>query len=177
MRLPALGTARLTLRPCEARDLEDLLAIWRDPEVRRYLFDGEEVSRGHAEGLLDRCMAEADAGLGIWSIRASGGTIGCVGLYRVGNAADYAPELAGEVELLIALQPAAWGFGYGAEAACAVLQHGVETLGLKRVVAANDAPNEASDRLLRRVGFRPLRECDGPTYRMRTYELRVEQGC
>ena len=175
MSLPALATERLSLRSYAAGDLDELLPIWRDPDVRRYLFDDKEVSRETAESIVAKCMAEADAGLGLWKIRVAESTVGCAGLYRVGNVADYAPELVGEVELLIALAPRAWGEGYGAETVGAVLAHGFDTLGLGRIVAANDVPNEASDRLLRRVGFRVLGECEGPAYRMRTYE--IARGC
>jgi hypothetical protein len=39
MTLPPLSTRQLDLRPAVAGDLDALWARWRDPDVRRYLFD------------------------------------------------------------------------------------------------------------------------------------------
>ena len=43
--IPALSTRRLDLRPAVAEDLGALWALWRDPDVRRYLFDDVPVTR------------------------------------------------------------------------------------------------------------------------------------
>jgi RimJ/RimL family protein N-acetyltransferase len=100
--------------------------------------------------------------------------IGCVGLLGVTSAADYDPRLAGAVEPLAAFTPSVWGNGYAREALTAVLTYGFGPLGLAKMAAVTDVPNEASDRMVRRVGFQILGECDGPKYRLRTYALMAE---
>jgi len=47
-----IETARLTLRPLASEDLDAIHRVWTDPEVRRYLWDGEEVSREVAVGVI-----------------------------------------------------------------------------------------------------------------------------
>ena len=174
MGLSTLSTARLELRPCEPSDLDALLPIWRNPRVRRYLFDDVEVSCEAARSLLTDWTADLEAGLGLWVIAARGRperVLGCVGLARVEEAARFDRDLEGEIEPLIALAPEHWGAGYGAEALRAAVDYAFVSLRLRRLVAVTDVPNEASDRLLRRVGFEPRAECDGPRHRLRTYRL------
>jgi len=49
---------------------------------------------------------------------------------------------------------AAWGRGYAAEAAVAVLRHGLDTVGLERVVADIDPDNTRSIRVADKIGLR-----------------------
>jgi RimJ/RimL family protein N-acetyltransferase len=172
---PRLATGRLELRPAGDDDLDALWTIWADPDVRRYLFDDVPVTRERAAEVLAESAAAASKGLGLWSVRTSanaGAIIGCAGLLPVTTMAEYDPSLAGSVEPVIALAPAMWGCGYASEALRAVIRHAFDTLDMTSLGAATDVPNVASDRALRRVGFVPALECDGPKYRLRTYRLR-----
>jgi [ribosomal protein S5]-alanine N-acetyltransferase len=171
--LPGLATPRLALRPCGEADLDALRALWTDPEVRRYLFDGEVVAREQAAAMLAEWDALAPRGLGAWTVRARGEPplLGCVALLPVSTAAAFAPELAGEVELLAAFAPAAWGRGYAAEALGALVGHAFGVLGLPRLVAVADEPNAASRRMLERVGFVATRTCAGPLHPLHLYAL------
>lgn len=173
MPLPLFTTERLVLRGATAADLDLLWAIWRDPEVRRYLFDDKPLDRETATTVLESALRVAPQGLGLWMVerRESPGPIGCVALLPVGVAAQYDPALKGLVEPVAAFTPAFWGRGYANEALRAVLSYGFATLGLSLVAGVNDVPNEASDRMLRRLGFCFVRECDGPYYRSRVYHL------
>jgi len=62
-----IRTDRLLLRPFEAHDLEDVLAIYSRPDVARYLYEGPR-SREQASALLERKM-------GGRTIRADGDTV------------------------------------------------------------------------------------------------------
>ncbi len=171
--LPVLDTPRLRLHPAAPADLDALHALWADADVRRYLFDDEPVPRERAEGALADGLALAADGLGLWTVRSrdNGAVPGCVGLLPAGTAAEYDPGLAGAVEPLAAFAPAVWGRGYATEALEAAIAYAFGPRGLDRLAAVNDVPNEASDRLVRRLGFAPTGECDGPRYRLRTYVL------
>jgi ribosomal-protein-alanine N-acetyltransferase len=171
--LPAFTTERLTLRSATAQDLELLWAIWRDPDVRRYLFDNKPVERETATEVLESALRAVPRGLGLWVVERRGRPIpiGCVGLLPVTVAAHYDSSLKGLVEPVAAFAPAFWGHGYANEALHAVLSYGFAGLGLPVVAGVNDVPNEASDRMLRRLGFVFVRECDGPHYRSRVYRL------
>lgn len=58
---------------------------------------------------------------------------------------------------MVALHPGVWGRGYAAEAAREVLRYAFDELGPEEVRAATDIPNDASLRLLQRLGFRETR--------------------
>jgi RimJ/RimL family protein N-acetyltransferase len=152
--------------------VDALWTLWTDPAVRRYLFDDVEITREEAAATLADARAAEDRGLGLWTVHArdEGATlVGCAGLLPVGTAAAFAPRLAGMVEPLVALLPACWGRGYATEALGALVGHAFDVLGLRELAGVTDVPNAASDRMLRRAGFVPAGECDGPRYPMRIY--------
>lgn len=174
---PPLSTPRLSLEPAADTDLDVLWAIWRDPDVRRYLFDDQPVTRERAAGIVLDCLAQRADGLGLWMMRerSAAEVIGCAGLLRVATSAQYDPRLTGAIEPLVVLAPRVWRRGYAREALDAILAYGFGALGLPQIAAVNDAPNAASDRLVRHLGFRLAGECDGPHYRMRTYWLTARE--
>lgn len=177
---PTFEMPRAMLVPAERGDLDALWTIWRDPDVRRYLFDDQPVDRERATEVLDACLGEAanGLGLGLWTIRERPAStiIGCAGLMPV-SWAEYDPTGAGLVEPIVALVPAAWHRGHAVEALRRLVTHAFGTLGLARLAGATDVPNEASHRMLTRVGFVSQRECPGPYYRMHTYLLeRTDAG-
>ncbi|MCU0635807.1 MAG: hypothetical protein MUE41_13110 [Gemmatimonadaceae bacterium] len=61
--LPTLATARLSLTPTTARDVDALWTLWTDPDVRRYLWDDRTITRDEAAATLDECVARAPRGL------------------------------------------------------------------------------------------------------------------
>ena len=113
-----LATARLSLRPFAATDRARLHAIFRDPYVRRYLWDSCLVAFSE----VDAAIAASDAsfrerGLGLWCAaeRAAGdpsATIGFGGLR---------PRRGGELELMYGFLPEHWGRGLAAELSRAVM--------------------------------------------------------
>ena len=52
-----------------------------------------------------------------------------------------------------------------------LIQYAMETLRLDRLVGVADAPNVASDRLLKRLGFVLCAETDGPRHRLRHHNF------
>ena len=42
--LPSIHTSRLTLQPVSESDIDELYALWREPEVRKFLWDGTVVA-------------------------------------------------------------------------------------------------------------------------------------
>jgi RimJ/RimL family protein N-acetyltransferase len=174
---PILPTARGRLVPATLADLDALWKVWRDPAVRRYLFDDQEVGRARAEEVLDACLAEGPHGRGLWTMHVEDERtlIGCAGLMPV-SVAEYDPTLTGLLEPIVALAPAWWGKGIAVEALEVLVAYAFGALALDRLAGATDVPNEASHRMLTRAGFVPQRECDGPHYRIRTYLLDREDA-
>lgn len=144
-----LGTERLELRPVATGDLAVLHELFVDPDVRRFLFDGEALSQDAvAEMIAESEASFRESGFGAWLLRLEDEPVGCCALRRM-------PE--GEVELIYALSPAHWGRGLATEASQAVLAHGFAT-GLDRVIAQADVPNRASLYVMERLGMRFERE-------------------
>ena len=168
---PRFVTARLRLTPARDEDVDALWALWKEPLVRQFLWDDVVIERDRARETVRESAALAAQGLGLWTIALAkdGALVGCAALSPVGSAADYYPPIAGAVEPLIALAPPHWHHGYAAEALTTLIAYAADTLRLDRVVAVTDAPNDASDRLLRRIGFVYCGETDGPRYRLRHY--------
>jgi RimJ/RimL family protein N-acetyltransferase len=79
--------------------------------------------------------------------RESGASIGICGLLR-------RPGILEDPDVGFALLPAWWGGGYAFEAAAAVMAWGHATLGLTRILGVTSPENEASIRLLGKLGLR-----------------------
>lgn len=144
-----LDTPRLRLRPCTAADVDALLALWTDPQVRRWLWDDVVIDRATAaERVAASDASFAAAGWGQWAIepRERGALLGAVGLIEIDPAVG--------PELVYALHPAHQGRGYATEASRAVLAHAFGTLGLARIPGRTDTPNRQSARVLERLGMR-----------------------
>jgi RimJ/RimL family protein N-acetyltransferase len=173
MTQPTMTTAHLRLAPVTRADTENLVDLPAEPGVRRYLCDDEVLPRETVAALIERSMALAASGLGLWAVATdSDPWIGCVGLLPVSEAALLArPDFVGEVEPIIALATRVWGRGHATEALGAVVAHGIETLGLPRLVALVDEPNVRSHALLRRVGFDEIGTGPGPRHRLRAYGI------
>lgn len=169
---PTFDTERVTLVPSVPADVDALWEIWRDPDVRRFLFDDQPVDRARASEVLEGCLAEAANGLGLWTVRerVSGPVVGCAGLVPV-SWAEYDPTGTDMIEPIVALAPSVWHRGYAVESLARLVRYAFGDLDLTRLAGATDVPNEASHRMLTRAGFVPQRECQGPHYRMRTYLL------
>lgn len=169
MTQPQLTTRRLALVPATARDLPILRHCWNHPEVRRFLFDDQEVTEILASEVLGHCLPLASGGLGMWLINAGNDVVGNAALYPVGLAGKFEPRIAPLLEPLVALTPAFQRRGYATEALNALLEHGFGRLGQTVIAAVNDAPNVASARMLQRAGFESLAEVEGPAGRLCTY--------
>ncbi|MDA8015859.1 MAG: GNAT family N-acetyltransferase [Thermoanaerobaculia bacterium] len=153
-----LRTERLSLIPFGPEHVDDLHALWTDPDVRRYLWDDEVISREVASSVVKASLASfRKYGFGFWVLLPSGGDdiVGFAGLRPFG--------VDGEIELLYGLEPNSWGRGLATEAARAVLRHGFSAVGLTTIFAGADPPNIASLQVMDRLGFgdEHRREIDG----------------
>lgn len=134
-------------------DEEAMLAArqWHaDPVVMEHL--GGPLTSSASDALVRRWHRDQlSLGFGMLPLRSADtrAPIGVVGLSRPRRD----PHLVGEIEIAWRLGRAHWGQGYATEAAQTVLQHGLCTLGLSRVIAIANARNERSQRLMERLGM------------------------
>jgi [ribosomal protein S5]-alanine N-acetyltransferase len=146
---PELATERLRLRSPLPRDAAALLSILGDPEVTRYHNVSTFTTLAEAHGAIERLAQRLAARDTIrWAIELSGPgeMIGTVGLLRF----DFEQRRA-EVGYEIARRW--WGQGLAPEAAAAVIRYGFSVLGLHRIEAGVLPANDASVRVLRKLGF------------------------
>lgn len=158
-----LRTKRLTLRPVTRDDHATLLAHWTSPPVRAFLFDGEVLSPEQ----VTRAIEETPH---LWLIHDGEAPAGTVALRPLEDLG---------LEVVYSLEPGAWGKGYATEAARAVVDHALTTLGLPEVLAEVDEGNHASIRVVERLGMRPFETVEGllgPMVRFRTLPINGERA-
>jgi [ribosomal protein S5]-alanine N-acetyltransferase len=148
-----LETARLTLLPFTPADLDFLHALWIDPQVRRYLWDDQIISREQAHEVIEDSQSSfATAGYGFWLLRLKENNrpVGFCGLRQFSDA----QVGEGQIEILYGITPADWGRGLVVEAARATLCFGFGQMQLERIYAGADPPNAASFRVMEKLGMR-----------------------
>lgn len=158
--LPDVRTERLDLRRFDHGDLDELTALFAEPEVWRYPY-GRGLTARETADFLDRQISGWEvAGFGCWVARTldGGRIIGYVGL----SVPTFLPEILPAVEVGWRLAPAAWGRGYATEGARAALDEGFRTLRLEQVCSLPQAGNDASLAVAERLGLTLKREVQLP---------------
>ena len=148
-----IRTARLVLRPWRALDADDLATfreMFADPGIVRFLY-GDVLGPEEAAVRLAERSPEI-TGEGRWmnlavEVADSGVVAGEVGL-------TWTADAHGQAEIGYSFTRAHRGFGYATEAAAALVDLAVTTLGAHRVCGRLDARNHASARVLERLGMR-----------------------
>lgn len=142
-----LETERLLLRMFREEDFDDYAAIFGDPEVTRYLGDGEPLSRFAAWRSLAVMVGHWQMrGYGMWAVeeRQSGVLVGRIGFFY--------PEGWPGFEIGWALKPAYWGLGYATEGAKAALNYGFSKLGQEHIISLIYPDNIRSIEVAKRLG-------------------------
>ena len=147
---PVLAGQRVRLRGPGPGDADDVFALFSDPRVMRYWSSAPMQARAQAEGRIDEMLdAFARRDMIHWLVadRRSDAAIGSCSLFRF-DARHRRAEVG------YALRSDRWGRGLAAEAVALALDWGFRTLALHRIEAGIDPRNDASRRLLERLGFR-----------------------
>jgi RimJ/RimL family protein N-acetyltransferase len=144
--LPTFRTERLVIRPRTLDDLEACLEMDRDPEITKFISGPWSDPAAHRGFLQGRMRHEYPEGMGYWAVVAPQGFVGWVLLTPL--------DLHGpEIEIGWRLVRSAWRRGYATEAARPVLDHALNTLRLRQVIADIDPKNVASIAVARKLGF------------------------
>ena len=145
-----LETERLILRRLLPDDLDDLFALYRDPEIRRYFPEGTltyEETKDELEWFLSGHPDRPELGLWATVHKETGQFIGRCGLlpWTIGQRP--------EVEVAYLLAKEWWGRGLGTEAARGIVRYAVEQLGLSRLICIVTPGNQASANVARNIGM------------------------
>ena len=162
-----LETARLALRPPEAKDAGAYAVMFGDPRVTRWLGDGTTLAPEQVPDRIERMRAHwRRYGVGLFSVlrKEDESVIGRVGLL-LWDVASWrnglrVAELRGQIETEIgwSIAHAEWGKGYATEAARAVRDWALGERGLRRLISLIYVGNDASVRVATKIGERLERE-------------------
>jgi RimJ/RimL family protein N-acetyltransferase len=156
---PPLETARLRLRAYRTSDLDELAAIWADPEVTKYI-GGHIATRAESWARLLRCAGTWPLlGFGFWAVeeRASGRLAGDVGIFDARREMTPAIEVP-ETGWVMATW--AQGSGYATEAMRAALAWSDAQPGMAATACIIETPNVASQRVAAKCGY--VEQCRVP---------------
>ncbi len=163
-----LETRRLILRHLVPEDLDSLLALYNDREVRRHFPEGiltYEETKEELEWFLHGHPDHPQLGLWATIHKETDRFIGRCGLI------PWTIDGALEIEVAYLLDKQYWRQGLGAEAAQALVRHGFEQLQLPRLIALIDPAHQASIRTAESAGLRFEREIDLAGVRISLYAI------
>jgi [ribosomal protein S5]-alanine N-acetyltransferase len=172
MRSYFMRTSRLGFSTWSADDLALGIGLWGDASVTR-LIGGPFSPQWIEERLALEISNQSRYGYQYWPVfrLSDEAHVGCAGLRPVSGSEDV-------LELGFHLRPEYWGQGFATEASRAVIRYAFATALARALVAGHHPQNEASRRVLQRLGFRhtgdeyyaPTR-LDHPTYRLTAAEF------
>jgi RimJ/RimL family protein N-acetyltransferase len=150
---PTIVTARLILRPYEARDLDAHGAMLADPAVSRHLTGGAIPREEAWRRMLQLPGLWSLLGYGYWAVerREDGAFIGQLGFADFKREIE--PSLDGLPEMGWVFASEAHGQGYASEGVAAALDWADETLRAPDIPAIISSANAPSIRLAERAGF------------------------
>jgi len=146
---PVIETKRLVLRLLEKGDLPALFAVNGDDEVFRYSPRESWKTPADGEAWFARVMAHRESGATMQFVivlRDGGRPIGTLAVFHF-------EESVGSAEIGYVLGREHWGKGLMKEALDGFVEFAFAALELKRLEAELDPRNEASVKVLERVGF------------------------
>lgn len=147
--IPTIETNRLILRKMMVKDYEDMYAYACRFDVTKYLTWKPHTSPNYTKEYLEYIATKYSLGeFYDWAIidKQNAKMIGTCGFTRF----DFHSNCA---EVGYVLNPEYWGRGYATEAVQTVINFGFEKIGLTRIEAKYMQGNEASRRVMEKVGM------------------------
>ena len=160
----------------ELADAESLWPAASDPEISRFMAWEAHTDKAQTLEFLKGEVARRAGGRGVtWGIfegDAFCGIVSLIGLVHTHRALTY-----NKAELAYWLHRDFQGRGIATEAVRRVMEYGFDELGLHKIFVSHFAVNTASEKLIRRLGFRYVGEQleefqkDGVWHNHKSYEL------
>ncbi|MBO6517737.1 MAG: GNAT family N-acetyltransferase [Bacteroidia bacterium] len=141
-----IETKRLLIRSFALTDVDSYAELVSDPEVMRFIGNGEPQSQMEAKNYVEECMTSFNE-LG-WSryavtLKDTDEFIGFCGFKKY----------RGEIDLGWRYHKKYWGKGFGSEAAEAVLEYGFTHLHFPKIVCIVYTENIASIRIIEKLNM------------------------
>jgi [ribosomal protein S5]-alanine N-acetyltransferase len=144
-----VATARLTLREFVQTDFDAIFAYSSDPRVTKFLFFGPRDAEGTADYLEGLLASQTEVPRTRFELAVEETASG-----RVIGACDLSVIERNVVDLGYMLGLADWGKGYATEIALALADAAFFDLRAERVISTVDVNNQASIRVLEKIGMR-----------------------
>jgi len=139
-------------------DLDNLFALYRDPEIRKYFPEGilnYDDTKEELEWHMNGHPRHPELGLWATVYKETDRFIGRCGLLPW----DIDGKL--EIEIAYLLDKKFWHQGLATEAANGIMKYAFEKLTLSRLICLIDPDNIASQRVAERIGMSLERKVDG----------------
>ncbi len=148
-----LHTRRLRLRPVTPADVDLLTRLDADPEVMRFVSGGPATGRATiADWVIPRMQAQhREYGTGMWLLSPLGDDEAFAGWIQLRTPRHGGTD---ELELSYRLPRDAWGRGYAAEAANALIAMMFTQTPTTRIFAGTHVVHTASVRVMEKLGMR-----------------------
>jgi len=152
---------RLTFRLMSEKDVELLFELDQDPEVMRYIRNGQISSRRQIEEVFIPRMksyTNPENGWGIWkvSLKNNGDYLGWLIIRPMDYFSD-TPQYQ-NIEIGWRFFRKSWGKGYATEAAENLKQALIENGGIKKISAIAIEENEASTNIMKKLGMKFIKK-------------------
>lgn len=145
-----LETERLILHQFSVDDADFILQLLNEPSFIQNIGDRGVRTLNDARSYILRVPIASyeKHGFGLYLVvlKESGTSIGMCGLIKRDTLED--------LDIGYAFLPKYWSKGYAVESALAVKEYAREVIGLKRLVAITDPENQASIRVLKKIGLK-----------------------
>jgi len=145
-----LATGRLILRWLSVKDAEFILRLLNEPSFVRFIGDKGVRSIDDARDYILSGPVDSyerfGFGLYLTELKENGVPIGICGLLKRESLKD--------ADIGFAFLPQFWRKGYAFESASAVMTYGRKVVGLDRIVAITSPDNDASIKVLEKLGLR-----------------------
>lgn len=171
-----IETDRLVLRRWTNDDLAPMIRMNGDPDVMQWTGDGSAISEEQTiEEIAQFEQRWDERGFGLFAVefRETGELTGFAGL----SIPKFLPEVLPAVGLGCRFDVKWWGRGIATESLVPCLRFGFVDRGLDRIVSINQVTNEASARILQKLGMHLDRETVHPTFGggLRVYSMTREE--
>lgn len=148
-----LNSSRLSIRKLALADASGLFEMDSDPEVHRYLGTLPLTQLSEAEAVIRLIQQQyKDYGIGRWAVvdRTTDEFLGWTGFkWITGPVNDHTDFY----DFGYRFKRNKWGKGYALEAGKLALNYGVKQLGLRPVFGMTHVENNASRKILEKLGF------------------------
>ena len=149
-KIPELETDRLKFRAIKKSDLKDIHEYSANPKTSQYLLWEPHNSLEYTKKYIDIVLAKYKIGdYHDWAIvlKENKKMIGTCGFTRIDEQNSVA-------EIGYVLNPKYWGYGLATEAAKRIIRFAFEVLNVNRVEAKFMFGNEASQRVMSKIGMK-----------------------